>query len=253
MEAHSPRVALFADQDVGLDALRFVADHHANHLALVVTTSDNEIAASARSAGCTCIIYEALLTHEGQALLKDIDLAFLAWWPTILPSEIITAVGGPVVNFHPSLLPYNRGKHYNFWTLVEDTPFGVSLHLVTEQVDAGDILFQESISKSWEDTGGTLYLKAKIAILRLFKRRYDDIVCGRYVPIRQQLAAGSFHRSRELEPASRIDLAGTYSARQLLNLLRARTFDGKPACFFLDDGKRYEVRIRINEVSSESD
>ena len=33
-----------------------------------------------------------------------------------------------------------------------------------------------------------------------------------------------FHRARELEPASRIQLDANYTARNLLNLLRARTF-----------------------------
>ena len=153
------------------------------------------------------------------------------------------------MNFHPSLLPYNRGKHYNFWTLVENSPFGVTLHLVNEKVDQGDILFQANIEKTWEDTGGSLYDAAKREMVALFTRHYEDLVLGNYEPRVQDLAAGSFHLSRELDPASEIILDKQYTGRNLLNLLRARTFPGNPSCYFFDEGKKYEVRVSIKEVN----
>ncbi len=55
--------------------------------------------------------------------------------------------------------------------------------------------------------------------------------------------------SHELQPASRIDLDRQSSARQLLNLLRARTFPGYPACHFEDKGEMYEVRVDIRRLS----
>ena len=42
-----------------------------------------------------------------------------------------------------------------------------------------------------------------------------------------------------------IDLDREYRARDLLNLLRARTFPGYPACSFVADGTEYEVRVSI--------
>jgi methionyl-tRNA formyltransferase len=243
------RVALFADQDVGLQALQFVIDHHPRDLALVVATSDNDISAVARDAGCAHVLVRGTDSPGLFDALATVDVVFLAWWPTIIRENIIGAVRGPIVNFHPSLLPYNRGKHYNFWTLVEGTPFGVSLHLVDAGVDSGPILFQKPVAKSWEDTGGTLYRKAKQAMIELFKERYEDIVAGRYTPIVQDLERGTFHYARELEPASKIELDESYTARELLNRLRARTFEGKPGCRFTDEGRTYEVRVDIREIA----
>jgi hypothetical protein len=42
-----------------------------------------------------------------------------------------------------------------------------------------------------------------------------------------------------------IDLEKTYTARDLLNLLRARTFPGYRACTFSDGEASYEVRVEI--------
>ncbi|GAA0832540.1 formyltransferase family protein [Cupriavidus pauculus] len=147
-------IGFMADQDVGLAAVRYVLENFRDDVRYVVTTADNEIAALCRLHQCNVVLASAITDENAPALLGDVDLLILAWWPKILPRAVIDIPRRGVVNFHPSLLPHNRGKHYNFWTIVEDSPFGVSLHLVNEGVDQGDILFQAPIEKTWEDTGG---------------------------------------------------------------------------------------------------
>jgi len=246
-------VAFFADQDVGLNAVRYVFEQYPWHIKCVVTISNNEIAEVARSFGCQILYYEEITTQNAKTIFDGVEVIFLAWWPKIIPGYIIDAPKVGVVNFHPSLLPYNRGKNYNFWTIVEDTPFGVTVHFIDEGIDSGDILFQSPIEKSWEDTGGTLYLKAKREIVLLFQTRYLDIIEGRYTRTKQDTTLGQVHYFRELDAASRLYLDKCHSVRELLNLLRARTFEGKPACYFLDSGKKYEVRVSINEVDNGTD
>ena len=248
---HSNISAFFADQEIGLDIVRHVLMVHPHHVKCVVTIGENEIAKLVRSLGYQVFHYDEVSDKSANEILGGVEFIFLAWWPRIIPAYLINTPKVGVVNFHPSLLPYNRGKHYNFWTIVEDTPFGVTLHFVDEGIDSGDILFQSAIEKSWEDTGGSLYSKATKAMAKLFKDRYLDIVEGRYRRTRQDIELGKLHYARELDRASQIFLEEKYSARELLNLLRARTFEGKPACYFWDDGKKYEVRVSIKEVDSE--
>jgi methionyl-tRNA formyltransferase len=252
-DTHRNSVAFFADQDVGLGAVEYVLEQHPGHIKCVVTTCSNEITRLAKSSGCRTLIYEEITRRNAAAILGDVEVIFLAWWPKIIPAYIIDAPRTGVVNFHPSLLPYNRGKNYNFWTIVEDTPFGVTLHLVDEDIDSGDILFQTPIEKTWEDTGGTLYLKAKQQMLALFQARYLDILEGRYERTRQDKSLGRLHYAKELDVASQLDLDHRCSVREVLNLLRARTFEGKPACYFRDGRKKYEVRVSISEVANGAD
>jgi methionyl-tRNA formyltransferase len=176
------------------------------------------------------------------------DLIVLAWWPHVVQAELLAVPRLGTLNLHPSLLPHNRGKHYNFWNLVEDVPFGVSIHWVVPDVDAGDVAFQAPIEKSWEDTGGTLYGKAQEAIVRLFRESLPAIRAGRIPRRAQDLGAGSFHKARELEPASRIELDRSTTPRALLNLLRARTFPPHPAAWFSEGGRAYEVRVSIRRA-----
>ncbi|NIM21688.1 MAG: formyl transferase, partial [Candidatus Latescibacteria bacterium] len=91
------------------------------------------------------------------------------------------------------------------------------------------------MNTSWEDTGETLYRKAQSAILQLFKECFP-VIKEETIPRQpQDLEQGSFHRASELEPASEIELDKEYTGRQLLNLLRARTFSPHPGCRFTDN------------------
>ncbi len=238
---------LLCNGKVGLEIFLWLVEHYRDDIGLVVTIGTDEIKRAADSFGVN-----SLSVESKQDLLKSIretqqtyDIGFLIWWPWIIEADLIRLPSHGFINTHPSLLPFNRGKHYNFWALVEQAPFGVSLHFVEAGVDCGDIIDQFPILYSWEDNGATLYQKASRAIIDLFKNNYPGIREGRFIRKPQDLTRGSFHLSNELEEASKIDLDAKYLARDLLNLLRARTFPGHPACWFEDNGKRYEVRIEI--------
>lgn len=179
--------------------------------------------------------------------LINADLGVLAWWPFIIKDPVLEIPRLGMLNFHPSFLPYNRGKHYNFWTIVEDVPFGVTIHWVDRGVDTGDIAFQAIIEKTWEDTGETLYEKAQTEIVRLFIDNFPRIIRSDIPRIPQNANKGSYHKANELDIASRIDLDNSYLAKDLLNIIRARTFPPYPAAWFKDGDQVYEVRIDISK------
>jgi methionyl-tRNA formyltransferase len=245
------KLLLFADSDVGSEIARWLVANFPDDIALMVTIADNDLAAVARDAQIRSLVFESssqvldLATTEGLAF----DLGVLAWWPKIVREPLLSLPHSGFINTHPSLLPHNRGKHYNFWSIVERAPFGVSLHMVDQGVDTGDIVSQAPIPYTWEDTGGSLYQKATAAILRLFHDTYPKIRSLDFARRPQDLAAGSFHLASELDAASEIVLDQTYRARDLLNLLRARTFPGHPACRFSDGEEVYEVRVEIKRKS----
>jgi methionyl-tRNA formyltransferase len=54
-----------------------------------------------------------------------------------------------------------------------------------------------------------------------------------------------------LENASEVFLDQKYTARDLLNLLRGRTFLPYNGCFFYDNGQKFEIQINIKKVKDE--
>lgn len=170
------------------------------------------------------------------------DWLILAWWPNVIHSTVI-ACAQHTLNIHNSFLPWCRGKHPNFWSIVEGVPYGVTLHEVTPVLDGGGIYAQQSIPVTWEDTGETLHRKSLALASDLFMRSWEGISSGRIKPVPQNLAAGSYHDSKELEPYSRIPLNVT-TGREVLNIIRARQAYGHTASF-MDAGQIYDVKIEI--------
>ena len=82
----------------------------------------------------------------------------------------------------------------------------------------------------------------------MFKEKFPEIKSGCIPRKPQELNEGSCHKSDELEPMSQIHLAGSYTAVELLNIIRARTFQPYPGAWFMDNGEKYEVRIEIQRV-----
>ena len=40
------------------------------------------------------------------------------------------------INLHPSYLPHFKGKDPNFWSILKDGPYGVSIHRVNKKIDS---------------------------------------------------------------------------------------------------------------------
>jgi methionyl-tRNA formyltransferase len=248
---------LFAAGNVGYQIAKFFGDNHEPLSCLVLDSKDplglNSAIMKASGIDPHKVIYSKdIYDPKIVYLLENLraDLGILAWWPYIIKDPILSITPLGILNFHPSYLPYNRGKNYNFWAIVEDVPFGVTLHFISKGVDNGDIAFQSRIEKTWEDTGRTLYEKAQVEIVRLFIENFPSIKNGDIPRIPQEMSKGSYHKASELDSASYIDLDKSYKARELLNLLRARTFLPHPAAWFKDDDQVYEVRIEITKRNS---
>jgi methionyl-tRNA formyltransferase len=249
------KLMLMADSHVGLEILRWLLTEYPRDLVLVVVTSESEICNLVRNAKIPLLFYqssEQVLKYANDENI-ELDLGIMAWWPKIIKQPLIALPRFGFINTHPSLLPHNRGKHYNFWALVEQAPFGATLHFVEEGIDCGDVIAQSRIPYGWEDNGGTLYVKAQSSILALFRETYPYMRALNIPRSKQNFDIGSFHTSREMGIASQIDLERQYRARDLLNLLRGRTFPGHPACWFSDEDEEYEIRIEINKRKQSSD
>ncbi|WP_286766289.1 MULTISPECIES: formyltransferase family protein [Rhodopirellula] len=246
------KLALFADGHVGTQIADWLLKHYADDLCLVVTTQENSITEAAKQHHVPVVAFRSeqqVLDFAGTRSIAP-DLGILAWWPRLIRQAFLDFPRHGFINTHPSLLPFNRGKHYNFWAIVEKAPFGVTLHMVEQGVDSGDIVAQRKIAYDWEDNGESLFYRAQTAMVDLFRETYPKIRLLQFARTPQDLSKGSFHHSSELEPASQIMLEQSYQAEDLLNRLRARTFNEHPSCWFEADGNKYEVRINITKANS---
>ena len=92
-----------------------------------------------------------------QALIERIDqhgadLVLLAGFMRILSAHFVTHYSGRLLNIHPSLLPAFTGLHPHRQALAAGVKVhGATVHLVTDQLDAGPIVMQAAVPVFVED------------------------------------------------------------------------------------------------------
>jgi len=76
-------------------------------------------------------------------------------------------------------LPWNRGANPNFWSFVEKTPKGVTIHKIDEGLDTGPIILQKEIEiDDRKNTFRSSYEVLHSIIQELFRKNYLDIMNG---------------------------------------------------------------------------
>lgn len=90
-------------------------------------------------------------------VLRNIELVALAGFMRVLTPYFVRAWAGRLVNIHPSLLPkYPGTKTHERALEAGDTEHGATVHLVVEEVDAGEIIGQASMPIVAGDTPESL-------------------------------------------------------------------------------------------------
>ena len=78
-------------------------------------------------------------------LKKNFTLIVSFGYKNIIKDSIINKLNRPIVNLHMSFLPYNKGAHPNFWSFVENTPKGISIHEINNHIDAGPVIIRKKV------------------------------------------------------------------------------------------------------------
>ena len=147
---------------------------------------------------------DVVVGNEGKVAEGDpnwiwMDYAVSFGYRHILPAVITQKYSGRILNIHISYLPWNRGADPNLWSFLEDTPKGVSVHLVDEKLDTGPLLGREKIEMLHEDTLETSYSRLKVSSVALFMRVWPDYVSGKLKPMPQE-SGGSSHMRKDKDP-----------------------------------------------------
>ena len=100
-----------------------------------------------------------------------IDLVALAGFMRIIPDGFVARWDGRMVNIHPSLLPRHKGlRSHEACLNAGDRCSGATVHLVTPDLDGGEILGQVEVAILPGDTPETLAERVLIAEHQLYPR-----------------------------------------------------------------------------------
>ena len=120
------------------------------------------------------------------------DIIISYGYRNIIAKDVIDHFSGRILNLHISYLPWNRGVFPNIWSIIDDTPKGVTIHMIDEGIDTGDIIFQKIIALSEDDTLSSSYQKLRENVENLFIDNWEKIKQLDFERKKQE-PGGTFH------------------------------------------------------------
>lgn len=123
------------------------------------------------------------LEEERDMLDYDVDYLLSVYYPNILGSDLLDHPTELALNLHQAELPRYRGSNVFSHAIMnarEDDywQYGTTIHVMEEEVDAGDVVDREFVPIEEDDTARGLYERTREASVRLFERTLPKIVSG---------------------------------------------------------------------------
>jgi UDP-4-amino-4-deoxy-L-arabinose formyltransferase/UDP-glucuronic acid dehydrogenase (UDP-4-keto-hexauronic acid decarboxylating) len=220
---HVAAVVTHEDAPGESDWFESVADvAHAHGLPVLVPASPNEPAVIER------------LT----ALRADVFVS--VYYRKLLGAALLALPRVAAVNLHGSLLPAYRGRAPLNWVLVNgETRTGVTLHHMTLEADAGDIVAQDAIEILPDDTALTLYGRMVKVGVDLLLQWYPALLAGTAPRSPQDHARATVVGRRRPEDGR---VHWDWPAARIANMIRAVTHPYPGA--FVGDG---DARLHLWE------
>ncbi len=135
-----------------------------------------------------------------------------------IPREILELPQFGCINVHGSLLPRYRGASPIHWAIIDGNhETGVTTMLLNEGWDTGDMLLQETVSISSEDTAGTLHDKLSTVGAELLVKTLAGLQAGSIRPRPQDDSQANYVRMLKKEDGL---IDWSQSAQQLVNFVR---------------------------------
>ena len=122
------------------------------------------------------------------------DLILSIYLNQLIKADVINLPAEGTLNIHPALLPRHRGLFPYFWVITNgETETGVTVHWVDEKFDTGDLLLQEKIQVTSDDTITSLSYQSAILGAEMLVKAVNLIEAGSPPHIPQDNSQASYH------------------------------------------------------------
>ena len=193
------KIVFMGTPDFAVPALKALAESAKHEVSLVVTQPDRPRGRSGKPAPSDvklCAeqygipVFQPEKVREEAAVERlrreNVDIFVVAAFGQLLPKTILEMPRFGCINIHGSLLPAYRGAAPVQWAVLDgQKEAGDTIMQMNEGLDTGDILMQESIPLSADETAGSLYDKLSSMGGPLLLKALDAIEAGTVTPVPQ--------------------------------------------------------------------
>lgn len=187
--------------------------------------------------------------HVAQLAALAPDFLITVYWAHLISPEAIAAARRGTVNFHPALLPVNRGWFPHVWSIVDGSPTGVTLHAIDATADTGPVWAQREVPLTPYDTAGSIYARLQDEIVALFREVWPGIAAGELTPTPQDDSRAVYHERSEVDALDELRLDDVMRVGDVIDRLRARSFGSRGFAWYDVDGRRVYANLRLGRTS----
>ncbi|MEP0366624.1 MAG: phosphoribosylglycinamide formyltransferase [Cyclobacteriaceae bacterium] len=159
-------IAIFASGS-GSNAENIILSQYCTDLtvkAIFCTNPKAFVIERAKKLDVPCVVFsrEEFKSEDFLKTLADIDYIILAGFLWKIPQYLVNAFPREIINIHPALLPKFGGKgmygsHVHEAVVAKgETESGITIHVVNENYDEGQIIFQAKCPVTSTDTPDTV-------------------------------------------------------------------------------------------------
>jgi len=174
---------------------------------------------------------------EVQAFLKDHDPdLLLSYGCHMLSDETLACVKGERWNIHGGLSPWYKGAITHFWPsyLLEPQQTGMTVHNLTNQLDAGDVVHQAAAEMVRGDGLHDVACRAVASLARDLPQLVGNLAEGRSFTKKAHKTSGKLWPSRDWQPEHLRVIYEVYGDRIVDAYLDGK-FDQRPPILFRDN------------------
>lgn len=131
---------------------------------------------------------------ENEHTLNNVDFIFSIQNEFIVPEIFLNLSKKLAINYHNSLLPKYAGVNSTSWAIINnETVHGITWHVMSKEVDAGDILKQKTFNIDKNDTRADLDLKCVASAKEGFKELVKELITQTYKRIPQNILERTYY------------------------------------------------------------
>jgi natural product biosynthesis luciferase-like monooxygenase protein len=192
------------------------------HRIEAVVTDAPRIATWAKAAGLTVLAagedYAAALSG------RSFDYLFAITFLRIIPKPVLALPSRGAINFHDGPLPRYAGLNAPAWALIHrERDYGITWHLMTADIDAGDVLKQVTLQINADETSLSLNTRCFALAIESFGALTDELAAGSAVHT-PQTKEGHSYFGRFARPSAACVIDWEAPAASIAALVRALDF-----------------------------
>lgn len=217
-------ICIAGKNNIAIDVCRYVVEHYpqANIYALINRNETGEDGWQ--------LSYLKYIQSESRVILSNLeemyeiaDLVFLSVeYDRIIRPQLFQTK--ELYNLHFSYLPAYKGVYPSVWPILNGDKYaGVTLHMMDQGIDTGDIIAQKRFKLSSKDTSFSLYTRLIAEGTKLVVKHFDNLIDNRS-KARPQPAIGSTYYSKKSINYANLTIDLNVTAAQLDRQIRAFYF-----------------------------